>query len=68
MVVAVALALIGFMSGIGAAIQNYRGTLQRTSRTMPLSLALLVGLCTGAIPVDALPRDAGASVSNHPLL
>jgi uncharacterized cupredoxin-like copper-binding protein len=61
--IAVAFALVGFASGSGAAIQNYRGASQRAPRGMGVALALLAGLCAGAILVGALPRASGAGVS-----
>jgi uncharacterized cupredoxin-like copper-binding protein len=63
MLVAVALALVGFAGGIGAAIQNYRGASQVAPRGAGVALALLTGVCAGALLIGALPRESGASVS-----
>lgn len=63
MITAIALATVGCVSGIGATIQNYRSSVRSTPRGLAASLALLVGLCVGAVLVGALPREAGAAVS-----
>jgi plastocyanin len=57
-VVALALALVTFGSGIGATVQNYR-TPHGTRRAPPwlaAALAALGGLCLGAIIATATPR------------
>ena len=63
MIVAVALATVGCVCGIGATIKNYRSSVRSTPRGLTTSLALLVGLCVGAILVGALPREVGAAIS-----
>ncbi len=44
-----AVALIGLVAGIGATVQNYRSKERRTPRTLAVGLALIIGLCTGAV-------------------
>jgi plastocyanin len=67
MVVAVSFAVAGTVAGIGATVQNYRGTAYRTPRaTIPL-LAALIALGAGAILVGSLPRAAGAAISEDVL-
>ncbi len=60
-VVTVALALVGMVSGIGATVQNYRCADRRTPRRTAAALAALIGLCLGAILVAALPREAASA-------
>ncbi|MBC8161303.1 MAG: cupredoxin domain-containing protein [Roseiflexaceae bacterium] len=63
MVIAVALSLVGCVSGILATTQNYRGNERRAPRATTSYLALLTGLCAGALLIGALPQSAGAAVS-----
>lgn len=63
MVVAVALAAVGFVSGISATIQNYRSDTRFTPPAMVPSLAVVAGLCIGGVLVASLPRESGAAVS-----
>ena len=61
--IAVAIALVGIVAGVGATVQNYRSRERRAPRIMVPALAALAGLCLGAILVGAIPREAGAAVS-----
>ncbi len=63
MVVAVALALVGTVAGLGATLQNYRSAARRAPRGTVVALATLTGLCVGALLVGALPQAASAGVS-----
>jgi uncharacterized cupredoxin-like copper-binding protein len=62
-VVAVGLALVGAVAGIGATLQNYRSADRRAPRGTTTALTAFVALCVGAILVAALPREAGAGAS-----
>jgi plastocyanin len=44
-----AMALIGLAAGIAATVQNYRSSERRTPRTLAVGLALMLGLCAGAV-------------------
>jgi hypothetical protein len=59
----VALALVGFASGIGALIQGYRSASRQAPRGTWTALAILGGLCAGALLIGAVPRSMGAGVS-----
>ena len=44
-----AMALIGLVAGIAATLQNYRSSERRTPHALAAGLALLAGLCVGAV-------------------
>ncbi len=58
----VAMALVGFVAGISATVQNYRGRERHTPRIMVPALAAFAALCLGAILVAAIPREASTGV------
>jgi uncharacterized cupredoxin-like copper-binding protein len=57
-VVAVTLALVGFATGIGATLQNYRtpARQRRAPRWLAAALSATVGICIGAMTAAAIPR------------
>ena len=64
-VIAVALALVSFGSGVAATVQNYRSVVGRRPAPGWLagSLSALAGVCLGAIVVAGIPRTSlGAGV------
>ncbi len=63
MVVAVSLATMGVASGLAETVQNYRTIERRAPRGTGVCLALLAGMCMGAILVGAVPRAGGAAIS-----
>ena len=59
--VVIALALIGLVSSVSAAIQNYRSATRPTPRALPVGLALVAGLVVGAVVVGAIPQAGEAA-------
>jgi heme/copper-type cytochrome/quinol oxidase subunit 2 len=63
-VITLAVAVVGVVAGVSAAVQNYRGAERSTPRSLPVVLTALVALCLGAILVAAIPQGgASAGVS-----
>jgi uncharacterized cupredoxin-like copper-binding protein len=63
MVVAVALALVGFAGGIAAVIQGYVAAGARAPRVAAPALAALAGVCAGALLIGSLGQGAAAAAS-----
>jgi hypothetical protein len=63
-----AFAIVAICAGIGAAVQNYRGTARHVPRWLPIPLAALGGFVLGALLVALLvqstPATSSASVVN----
>jgi heme/copper-type cytochrome/quinol oxidase subunit 2 len=67
-VVILAVAVVGVVAGISAAVQNYRSAERSTPGVLPFALTALVALCLGAILVAAVPQGgASAGVSAEAL-